>query len=430
VNVVDRLETTDVIVDWQTRGFLQPGGPVTTGEFAAAGHSLFDGSFTWPIMVAKRSALDHNIATLARFARDRGLALAPHGKTTMAPALFQAQLDAGAWGISAATAAQVLVYRRAGVPRVLLANEIFDAGALRWLAGELEHFEFLCFVDSVEGVRLLDEYAGAVPFRVLVELGHQGGRTGCRGLPELLKVAEAAREARGVQLAGVACYEGTQPGQEEVRAFLREFVGAAKAVAPLVEGRMVVSAGGSAWFDLVAEELAPLARADSGTGALVILRSGAYVAHDEGFYRERTPYNRSGSDVAGVVLEGELHAALEVWAQVLSVPEPGLALVGMGKRDVPYDLDLPSVRAVRRGGPLAVGEPAPGAAQDGTPGGMRVTKIQDQHAYLSIEPGSGLRPGDLVSFGISHPCTAFDKWRVIPVVDDDYVVIDLIKTYF
>jgi D-serine deaminase-like pyridoxal phosphate-dependent protein len=179
----------------------------------------------------------------------------------------------------------------------------------------------------------------------------------------------------------------------------------------------------------VAEELAPLTQGDSGPGALVILRSGAYVAHDEGFYRERTPYNRSGSDVAGVVLEGELRAALEVWAQVLSVPEPGLALVGMGKRDVPYDLDLPFVRAVRRGGPTEAGGSA-SDAPDGMRDGMRVTKVQDQHAYLSIEPGVGLRPGDLVSFGISHPCTAFDKWRVIPVVDDDYVVIDLIKTYF
>ncbi|GAA4563075.1 alanine racemase [Planotetraspora kaengkrachanensis] len=423
MNVVGRLETADAVVDWQTRGFLQPEGSVAAGEFAAAGRSLFDGSFTWPIMVARRSALDHNIATLAGFVRERGLALAPHGKTTMAPSLFQAQLDAGAWGISAATASQVLVYRRVGVPRVLLANEIFDEGALRWLAGELGHFEFLCFVDSVEGVRLLDRYAGDVPFRVLVELGHQGGRTGCRGLPELLRVAEAAREARGVELAGAACYEGTQPGEKEVRAFLREFAEAAKAVAPLVEGRMVVSAGGSAWFDLVADELAPLARADSGPGALVVLRSGAYVAHDEGFYRERTPYNRGGSEVAGAVLEGELHAALEVWAQVLSVPEPGLALVGMGKRDVPYDLDLPFVHAVR---------PASGdeSFRTGVPDGMRVEKVQDQHAYLSIAPGVGLRPGDLVSFGISHPCTAFDKWRVIPVVDDDYVVIDLIKTYF
>ncbi|MEW9527275.1 alanine racemase [Microbispora sp. NPDC049125] len=402
----DRLALPEILVGRRTRGFLWPGPPVPGERFASGRHSLFDGSFTWPVMVAKRTALDHNVGTLAAFAERHGLALAPHGKTTMAPALFQAQLDAGAWGISAASAAQVLVHRSAGVPRVLLANEILDAAALRWLAGEIEHFEFLCFVDSLEGVRALSEAAGAVPFRVLAELGHVGGRTGCRGLAELMEVAAAARDAEGVELAGVACYEGTREGAEEVRAFLRDLRDAAEAVAPHVPGRLVVSAGGSAWFDLVAEELGPLT---GELGALVILRSGAYIAHDDGFYRERTPWNR---------LPGEgLRPALEVWAQVLSVPEPGLALVGMGKRDVPYDIDLPTVRAVRRG-PAEAAVPL---------GGVTVTRVQDQHAYLT---GEGLRPGDLVSFGISHPCTAFDKWRVIPVVDDDYVVVDLIDTCF
>ncbi|MFF3664499.1 alanine racemase [Microtetraspora malaysiensis] len=432
-----------MVIDWSTRGFLHTGEPVTAREFVAARHSLFDGSFTWPVMAVKRSALDHNITTLAAFTRAHGIAFAPHGKTTMAPAIFRAQLDAGAWGISAATPGQALVYRRLGVPRVLLANEIVDRAALRLLAGEVERgLEFLCYADSVEGVRILSESAGAVPFRVLVELGHTGGRTGCRGLAELLAVADAVRTSPGVELAGVASYEGTRSGPDEVRQILRELRAAAEAVAPHVlsgalsgvslsdvspgvssgatgrpgaspvtAGRLVVSAGGSAWFDLVAEELASLARPreEGGLDALVLLRSGAYVAHDDGFYREVTPYNR---------IEGRLLPALEAWAQVLSVPEPGLALLGMGKRDVPYDIDLPAVRTVN-------GETAGWLEQ------ARVVKVQDQHTYLRFPPGEErIRPGDLVSFGLSHPCTAFDKWRIIPVVDDDYVVIDVIKTYF
>lgn len=419
-----RGDRPEIVIDWSTRGFLRPGRPVTAGEFAAAGHSLFAGSFTWPVMVAKRSALERNVAALARYAAEHGLALAPHGKTTMSPALFRAQLDAGAWGITAATPAQVLVCRRFGVPRVLLANEIFDAAALRWLAAEIEHFDFLCYVDSVDGVRALDHAAGAVPFRVLIELGHDGGRTGCRGIAAVLDVAEAVRDAPGVELAGVACYEGTQPGADEVRAFLRELRQAAEAVAPYVAGRMVVSAGGSAWFDLVAEELTPLTR--SGPGALGILRSGAYIAHDDGFYREHTPYNRLRAS-------GGLRPALEVWAQVLSVPEPGLALVGMGKRDVPYDLDLPIARAARPG---AAGQDGP-IDETGLRGvsleELKVVKIWDQHAQVvwdARSTGAGPRPGDLIAFGVSHPCTAFDKWRVIPVIDDDYVVVDVIDTFF
>ncbi|WP_169952125.1 alanine racemase [Microbispora sp. H11081] len=398
-------ELPEIVVDARTRGFLWQGEPVGGREFAAARHSLFDGMFTWPVMTARRSAIDHNIATLAAFADRHGLALAPHAKTTMSPQLVQAQLDAGAWGVTAATAGQVLVHRSFGVPRVLLANEILDRGALRRLAAEIGHFDFLCYADSAEGVRALDETAGETPFRVLVELGHPGGRTGCRNQDELLEVARALRDAPGTEPAGVAGYEGTLGTAEEVRAYLRDLARAARAVAPWVTGPLVVSAGGSSWFDLVAEELAPLTEE---LGATVVLRSGAYIAHDDGFYRETTPYNR---------LAGELRPALEVWAQVLSVPEPGIVLVGMGKRDVPYDLHLPSPKAVRRGG-----EPAEPLT------GVTVVKLWDQHAYLSGD--AGLRPGDLVSFGLSHPCTAFDKWRVIPVVDDDDVVIDLINTYF
>ncbi|GAA1000680.1 alanine racemase [Acrocarpospora macrocephala] len=377
----------DPVIDWRTRGFLHP-EPITRTDFLAARHSLFDGPFTWPLLVLRQSALNHNIATLARFATDHGLTFAPHGKTTMSPELVQAQLRAGAWGMTAANAAQVLAFRHFGVRRVLLANEIYDVGALHWLAGELEAgFECLVYADCPEGVSALSAAAGNKPFQVLIELGQPNARTGCRGLKELRTLTEMITNTEGVELAGVAGYEGTQPGPDEVRAYLRQLAEAAELVRPYTK-HLIVSAGGSAWFDLVAEELGI-------EDATVILRSGAYIAHDEGLYARASP------------LRDVLQPAIEVWAQVISTPEPGLIMVGMGKRDVPYDIDLPIPHNM--------------------PAGITVERIQDQHTYLS---GDGLRPGDLVSFGISHPCTAFDKWRVIPVVDDDHVVVDLITTYF
>ncbi len=158
-----------------------------------------------------------------------------------------------------------------------------------------------------------------------------------------------------------------------------------------------MSAGGSARFDRVAARLA-----GAGLGRLV-LRSGASVTHDDGVYRARTPFDR-------VPAEGPLTAAPEMWAQVVSVPEPGLALAGMGKRDVPFDEGLPVV--------LSPGE------------GLTVTRLGDHHAYLAVGPGVSVAPGDLLRFGLSHPCTAFDKWREIPVVDDGHRVVDVLHTYF
>ena len=113
-------------VTWADKGFWAPGEAVDLTTYAASGHNLFDGSFTWPVMVLKKSSLEHNIATLAGFAEEHGLLLAPHGKTTMAPSLYQRQLDAGAWAITVASPSQALVARHAGVRRVLVANEILD----------------------------------------------------------------------------------------------------------------------------------------------------------------------------------------------------------------------------------------------------------------------------------------------------------------
>jgi D-serine deaminase-like pyridoxal phosphate-dependent protein len=59
----------------------------------------------------------------------------------------------------------------------------------------------------------------------------------------------------------------------------------------------------------------------------------------------------------------------------------------------------------------------------------RVVKLNDQHAYLRLG-GAGVQVGDWLEFGISHPCTVFDKWPMIPVLDDDGRVVDLIRTFF
>ncbi|MBO3741065.1 alanine racemase [Actinoplanes flavus] len=394
-------------IDWRSKGFWAPDEAWDPARLAAERPGIFDGGFSWPLLVVRRDAVEANIATMAAYCRRHGLEFAPHAKTTMAPGLLDAQLRAGAWGMTVATPHQALVMRRLAVERVLIANEILDPTALRWLATEsAAGWEVYFQVDSVAGVDAAAATGG--PLRVLVELGHAGGRTGVRTLDEMETVARAVAAAPGLELAGVTGYEGQLPDQDSVDTFLDRLVAGVARLsgAGLLPERPIVSAGGSAWFDRVADRLAGL-----DVAARLVLRSGASVTHDDGFYRERTPFVR-------VPDEGPLAAALEIWAQVLSAPEPGLALAGMGKRDAPFDEGLPVPLEIRR--PDGVIESAEG---------LRVTKLNDHHTYLQVD-GVVLGPGDLVRFGISHPCTAFDKWRDIPVVDEQRRVVDVLHTYF
>lgn len=399
---------------------------LTVGELAAQRRNLFTGGFTTPVLALSAESVEHNLRLLETYAERHGLAFAPHGKTSMAPQLFDRQLAHGAWGITAALPHQARVYRAHGIARIFLANEVVDPVALRWVAGELDadpDFRFLCYVDSVRGVELMDgalRAAGATrPVDVVVELAAGAtGRTGVRTEAECAAVADAVADAPTLRLVGVAGYEGTMPGAdgERVRAWLHRLVALAadfdKAgrFDPAI-GEIVVSAGGSEWFDAVADVFAEIP--GLSLPVLKLLRSGAYVSHDDGQYRERTPFNR-------VPEEGALEPAFRLWSQVVSRPTPEQAFTNAGKRDAAHDLHLPEAQVVRDARTGAI-RPADG---------LTVTGLSDQHAWVRTEEGADLEVGDWLGMGLSHPCTIFDKWQLIPLVEADGTVVDYIRTFF
>ncbi|MFJ9812037.1 alanine racemase [Streptomyces sp. NPDC101158] len=399
---------------------------LTVGELAAQRRNLFTGGFTTPVLALSAESVEHNLRLLETYAERHGLAFAPHGKTSMAPQLFDRQIEHGAWGITAAVPHQARVYRAHGIARIFLANEVVDAVALRWLAAELDadpDFRFVCYVDSVRGVELMDEaLTGAGARRavdVVVELGAgDGARTGARTEADCAAVADAVAATRTLRLVGVAGYEGEVPqaDEERVRAWLRRLTALAaefdkEGRFDPAAGEIVVSAGGSAWFDTVAEVFAEIP--EFSLPVLKLLRSGAYVSHDSGHYRTLTPFNR-------IPEEGALEPAFRLWTQVVSRPTAEQAFTNAGKRDAAHDLHLPEAQVVRD---ARTGEIRPAD-------GIRVTGLSDQHAWVRTEEGADLEVGDWLGMGLSHPCTSFDKWQLIPLVEADGTVVDYIRTFF
>ena len=409
-----------VRIDATTKGFPALEDPVTLADVAGAEWTFED--LQPPILLLRRSALEHNVALMAAYCRSHEVELAPHGKTTMAPQLWRLQLDAGAWGITAATATQASVMRAAGVPRILIANEVTDARSVAWVAsaGTDGDGELCCYADSREGVALLEEAARRTgserPLRVLVELGWTGGRTGCRSIEEALAVAEEVARAPSLELAGVAGYEGTiahdrgTSSLEAVRAFVADLGTLAERLVALgaLAAGAIVTAGGSLYFDVVTDELA----GRWGSEVSVVLRSGCTLTHDTGVYERSSPF-------ANEAPQARFRSALEAWGSVLSRPESGLVLLGLGRRDVPWDQGLPRPVLARTGD-----------GERSLEGRVEVVELNDQHAYCRLSDDVSLAPGDLVMLGISHPCTAFDRWRVLPVLDDEDRVVDAIATFF
>jgi D-serine dehydratase len=417
-----------------------PGHESTPTRTAVGGNAVF-GDLALPAMLLKETALENNLSVMARYAADHGFELAPHGKTTMAPKLFQRQLHAGAWAITVANMAQAAVAYAAGARRVLVANEIVSQADARAVVQAVEdeatpvnpvvegRRELYCLVDSVGGVELLDRnLARAGPaadkVRVFVELGVPGGRTGARSQDEAVAVAGAVGASAWLRLVGVEGYEGLLAPDRSARSLAKvdDYLDRLRRLTRLLaddgafsaDGPILVSAGGSRFFDRVAAVLGEDAQY-GGHDVRLVVRSGCYVVHDHGTYAQASPLNQRGA--GRPALEG----ALEVWADVLSVPEPGLAIVGLGRRDVSYDLGLPVT--------LALGRRDSGRVEPFA--GWALSDLNDQHGYLQFAgQDTPVKVGDRIGFGISHPCTAIDKWRTILLVNDDYEVREVIPTFF
>lgn len=392
-------------------------GAVETGPDLLSGVSL-------PAAVIFEAPLAHNLAWMQRFAEAHGARLAPHGKTTMSPALFRRQLEAGAWGITLATAPQCRAAFAHGVRRLLMANQLVGEANMAMVAELIEQgAEFYCVVDSVENVGQLGRFFAERDLRlaVLIELGVPGGRCGCRSQEAVLALAEAVAAEPALVLAGLEGYEGVVHGEAPaaaVRAYAQRLVEAALALESAgyfdVDGP-IITASGSAWYDLIAEAFQAASLQDR---FVPVLRPGCYVVHDHGLYREaQRDVLRRRPD-----LQRGLEPALEVFAQVQSLPEPGLAIVALGKRDIGYDQLPVALRRYREGGD-------PGETL--SVAGWQVAKLMDQHAFVHLpEDADDVAVGDIVAFGASHPCLTFDKWRQLLLVDEALEVEDSLATCF
>jgi D-serine dehydratase len=426
-------EALDTIIDDRTKGVPGSSRPVALRDLGSLGWNVLAEDLPLPLLVLKRRALQSNLAVMRDYCARHDVALAPHGKTTMAPQLFDEQLRMGAWGMTAATVQQLQVYRHFGVDRIMYASQLVGAPGLRYLAGELTRypdFELFTWVDSPESVELLADAARRWrpprTFGVLVEVGYAGGRAGIRTQRQMDEVLRAIDRHSSVDLVGVAGFEGlldaepfaghppVDPGALTPQRYLQQVASAVESLlaAGVLPDEYILTAGGSASFDAVVATFDQFI----GSKATVLLRSGCYITHDHLMNARTSPLSLGNSAEATASMH--LEPALELWTQVQSAPEDDLAILTFGRRDAPFDYGLPiPLRRYPAGSQQPVALP-----------GASVQALNDQHAYLR---GAGdVHVGDRIVLGISHPCTAFDKWRLIPVVDDDYTVVDGILTYF
>ena len=362
-------------------------------------------------MVIKEKSLKNNIDRMATFCKSVGAELAPHVKTTMSPQIAQMQTDAGAFSLTIANFWQASIFLNFGFKKLIIANEVLDPAAIVAISninkGKLA--EIIFYVDSLAGLEIVKKHTpDQGEQNLFIEIGTDDGRGGVRDLDDVALIASSIAADSRLKLRGVTGFEGAVPhaarnrkGEKRISKFCQKIVAAADRAYPYKsDDQFIITAGGSAYFEIVADELNKFAKPK-----ILLLRSGGYVTHDSKYYEEIYPFRGS---------EQTFKAAIEVWAQIISSPEPNFGVLNLGKRDIGNDLHNPIPFAQYSSGLTAFSG--------------QVEKLNDQHGYLRSKQDFAV--SQLIGLAISHPCTTFDKWRLIPLVNDNYDVVDCLYTFF
>jgi D-serine dehydratase len=407
---MDNWSSTTVI-EFKYKGFPIDSYGKTLEQFLATKPNLFTSNFQFPIMVLKESALNNNIAQMMSFCNSVKAELAPHVKTTMSPQLAKMQIAAGASALTVANFWQASIFLKFGFKKMIIANEVLDPMAIAAIAkiNKLKQAEIIFYVDSILALEIIQKHTPSEGEQNLfIEIGTENGRGGVRELSLVEQLAQRIKADKRLNLIGVTGFEGAVPdaargrrGEKKISKFCQKIVAAAELAYPYKSDQpFVISAGGSAYFDIVARELNKFEKPRR-----LLLRSGGYITHDHKYYEEIYPFAST---------DRSFQPAIEVWAQVISKPERGFGVLNLGKRDIGNDLH----------------NPIPIKSYDGQVKSFSavIEKLNDQHGYLRTRADFQL--AQLIGLGISHPCTTFDKWRLVPLVNDNYDVVDCLQTFF
>ncbi|MDF0696030.1 alanine racemase [Rhizobium sp. MC63] len=431
-----RAANENMLIDERTRGFPPGHPPLSPPAMGQQGWKPYDGKMALPLISLDRQAFAGNVELMMAYVKSNGAEIAPHAKTPMSTALADMLRSAGAWGTTVADIRQAAVLLKAGQRRLILANEIGGAAAACRLAALLGHYpdaELHVFVDSTALIEALAsawlERTDLPPLGLMVEFG--AGRAGLRSADAAAAILDTilAAETPAFRLSGIAAYEGAAAtaDPEETMHRIDALMAMTADFLPRIRARigserpLLVTSGGSVFFDIVVARLAAAVAADPV--CRLVLRSGAIFFHDHGIYERGLAGldARGGFRIGGEIVSAAagFRPALRVWAEVLSRPEPGLAIAGMGMRDVAMDQGLPRpLTLYRNGAYLADLE------------GARVFRLNDQHAFMALADDSDVAVGDVIEFGISHPCTCLDRHAILYGLDPDHSVTAAYLTSF
>jgi D-serine deaminase-like pyridoxal phosphate-dependent protein len=339
-----------------------------------------------PALVLDRAALERNIARMAAFAAQRGLALRPHAKTHKSAAIGRLQIEAGAVGLCCAKLGEAEALAAEGISSLHLTSPVVAAGAIARLVALNERVAALSVVaDHPDNVGALDAAMAGKMLAVFIDVDPGIHRTGVASPEAAVALAAAIAASANLRLAGVQFYCGTQ---QHIQSFAERRAAIVDRTAYLGTVLEALRAAG--------HEIPVVTGAGTGTylidaelGVLTELQVGSYVFLD----REYGECELSPGDAP------RFEPALFVDAAVISANTAGMVTVDSGLKALSTDAGPPVVM-----------------------GGGRYVFMGDEHGAIISEGGALPRLGDRVTLQPGHCDPTVNLFDAYQVIEGDLVV--------
>jgi 3-hydroxy-D-aspartate aldolase len=285
-----------------------------------------------PALVLDLDAFEANLARMAALLAPTGARLRAHAKTHKCPVIAHRQIAAGAVGQCVQKVAEAEALAWAGVPDILVSNEVVDAGKLARLAALARIGTIAVCADDAAGVAAIERAAAAAGVRlaVLVEIDVGGARCGVAPGPEAVALARRIAASPHLAFGGLQAYHGKAQHMRRAEERRGAIAGAAEAARRTVEQLRqqgldcpIVGGGGTGTFEH-----------EAASGVYNEIQAGSYCFMDADYARNL--------DASGTPVRTFRHA-LFVLAGVMSAPRPGVAVVDAGLKAVAVDSGLPLV---------------------------------------------------------------------------------------
>lgn len=331
-----------------------------------------------PALLIDLPAMQANLGHMAAFFSNKPARLRPHFKTHKCPVIAQMQMQAGAIGLTCAKLGEAEVLVEAGIPSILIANQVVDPRKIERLAQIAHSSQIIVAVDHEENLRQLSQAAisAGSTIHVVIEVDVGMGRCGVLPGDAAVTLARLASYLPGLHFAGVMGYEGHtvfEPDPQRrsvyVQSAMHVLVSTAERIRAAGLSVEIVSAGGTGTYNL--------------TGAfpgVTEIEAGSYPFMDAKYARMNLPFQ----------------PAISLLATVISVPAPGRAIIDTGLKSLTTENGLPQVLYSQ---------------------GIKLLRLNEEHGILETLAGVELQVGDRVELLPSHVCTTVN-------LHDRYYVVD------